>query len=295
MSELVGVFPTIPTPFTPDEEIDEPALRELLDNLLSRGVDGFVPIGSMGEFAYLSESERLHVMEICIDQVGDRGKLIIGTSAQSTRDTIRYTKAAAEAGADGVMIAAPWYGYPTDLELERHYRDVAQAADIPIVPYNNPFTTGGNIPPYVLAKLAEHEPNIRHCKETTFDVSRIMQILELTDKLTVLCGTDNMLLLSYMAGAKGLMTATSAIAPEICVKIHQLATAKQWEEARVLNARILPLGNFMETGRFTAYSKAAMAMSGLKVGSCRRPILPLNEEEQKRLEEVMAPILQPAS
>lgn len=287
MKQLAGVFPTIPTPFTPKEEINEEVLRNLVESLVRDGIDGILPVGSMGEGTSLDERERQRVVEICFDQVRGRVKIIIGSTAQTTRKAKQYVQEAAQFDAEAVMIAPPYYGFPTDAEIERHYREIAQSSSLPIIIYNNPYKTGGNIPPPLLAKLAEKEENLRYWKDSSSDVTRVSQVLAMTDRMTVFCGTDNLVLETYLAGGKGLMTAIAVVAPRLCVELHKHALAKEWEQARLINERLRPLGNFFETGRFTAYAKAAMEAAGLRVGPVRLPTLPLDENEQALLRSAM--------
>jgi 4-hydroxy-tetrahydrodipicolinate synthase len=288
---LSGVFPTIPTPFKADEEIDLDVLRSLIDRLIDEGVDGILPVGSMGEGPQLTEQERGNVLETCFDQVKGRTKIIIGASAPTTRQAIQYCKEAERLGANGVMILPPWYGFPSDLELERHFRDIGQSSGVPVVVYNNSYKTGADIPPAVLAKIAEAEPQVRNCKETSPDITRITQILAETDKMTVFCGTDNLLLETYFAGGKGVMTAIAVVAPELCMQLHKLAMEHRWDEAKEIGSRLAPLGTFFETGRFTPYAKAAMVEAGFPVGNPRLPTLPLDADELARLRRAMKALL----
>jgi 4-hydroxy-tetrahydrodipicolinate synthase len=291
MTDLAGVFPTIPTPFKHDEEIDEGVLRAMIDRLIDAGVDGILPVGSMGEGPMLTEEERRRVLDVCFDHVRRRVKIIVGASAHTTRGAIKFCKEAGQLGAVGVMIAPPWYGFPSDRELERHYRDIGQSSPVPVIVYNNPYKTGGNIAPAILAKLAETEPQVRHCKETSPDVTRIAQIFAETDKMSVFCGTDNLLLETYFAGGTGLMTAIAVVAPKQCIQLHKMAMEKRWEEARAISDQLLPLGTFFETGRFTAFAKAAMVEAGYPVGNPRLPMLPPDDDELSRLREAMKPLL----
>src|SRR4051812_2265465 len=125
-----GVYAVIPTPFHEDEELDLPTLRRLLDDLVGRGVHGIICTGSTGEVISLSPAERQRVVETTIEQVAGRVPVLVGSSANATRDVIAYSRAAQAAGAAGVMIVHPFYCLPTERELEGHYRAVAQAIDI---------------------------------------------------------------------------------------------------------------------------------------------------------------------
>lgn len=281
MVQLEGVFAVIPTPFTEDEEFDEPTLRRLVDDLLAHGVHGIIPTGSTGEVASLTEAERLQCVEVVMEQVDGRVPVVAGASANSTRDTIRYSRKAEEAGAAGVMIVHPYYCLPSELELERHYRDLAQSIGIPIMIYNNPFTTGVDMKPQQLARLAEAEPNLRYCKESSGDAARVGQILELTDKLTVLSGWDNLVLEHFLLGAKGWVAGSANLIPREAVELYRLAVVEgDWNQARVLYRRLYALLTILETtGKFVQYIKFGLAERGLSVGPPRRPMLRPEGEE----------------
>jgi 4-hydroxy-tetrahydrodipicolinate synthase len=280
----------LPTPFTPDEKkIDEPALRQHVEWLLKCGVKGLIPLGSTGEVASLTEPERGRVTEILMEQVAGRAKVVVGVSANATRDVVRYSRAAKTAGADGLMITHPYYCLPTARELERHYRDVAQSVDLPIIIYNNPFTTGVDMLPQAAANLANSEQNIKYIKESSADVARVGQILARTDKITVLCGWDNLALESYLLGARGWVAGIANLAPRECLDIHRLALARQWEQAREVYTQIYALATLLETsGRFVAYIKGGLDVRGQPVGTPLKPILPLDKEERATVTAAMA-------
>ncbi len=275
MSEpFEGVFAVIPTPFRDDEELDEQPLRRLLDDLVSQGVQGIICNGSTGEVASLSPAERQWVLETTVEQVAGRVPVLVGASANATRDVIHYSRAAQAAGAVGVMIVHPWYCLPGERELEAHYRDIAQAIDIPIMIYNNPWTTGVDMKPEQLARVAEAEPNIRYVKESSGDAARVGQILEATDKLTVFCGWDNLALEHFVGGARGWVAGSANVIPAECVALCQAALRDDWVEARRLYRQIYSMLTLVETsGQFIQLVKAGLAERGLPVGPPRRPLL----------------------
>jgi 4-hydroxy-tetrahydrodipicolinate synthase len=286
--EFEGIYAVIPTPFTDEEEVAELALRRLLDDLVGQGVQGIICNGSTGEVTSLSEAERRQVMEITLEQVAGRVPVLVGASANATRDVIRYSRAAQEAGAAGVMIVHPYYCLPSERELDGHYRDVAQSIDIPIMIYNNPWTTGVDMKPEQLARLAEAEPNIRYVKESSGDAARVGQILARTDRLTVFSGWDNLALEHFFAGARGWVAGSANVIPAECVELFRAVQRGDWDTARQVYRRIYELLTLVETsGQFVQLVKAGLAERGLPVGPPRRPLLLPEGEQRAQLREML--------
>ena len=168
--------------------------------------------------------------------------------------------------------------------------------ETPIVIYNNPFTTGIDMPPALLAKLGEAEPKIQYVKESSSDVARIGQIVSRTDQITVLCGWDNLALESYLAGARGWVAGLANLAPRECTELHKLALAREWEKAREVYGRISGLATLLETsGRFVAFVKGGLDVRGQPVGPPIKPIQPLDAEERKTVREAMKGLSEMAS
>jgi len=148
-----GAMVAIVTPFKNDQ-VDEKALRELIEFQITNGTDAIVPCGTTGESATLSHEEHDRVIEITIDAVKKRVPVIAGTGSNNTAEALRLTKHAYEAGADGALIVCPYYNRPTQEGLYQHFKVIAESVPIPIIPYNIPGRTGVNLLPDMVAKLA---------------------------------------------------------------------------------------------------------------------------------------------
>jgi len=260
-------------------------LRFLLDE---GGVHGVIPTGSTGEFAALSEAERKRVVEVTLDEVNGKVPVIAGAAAVSTRDTIMYSQFAEQAGADGVMIVAPYYCNPTQSELYEHYKSVAKKIRIPIMLYNNPHTSGVDMLPPLVARLAQID-NITHIKESTGDMHRVSQIMRLCgDKMTVMCGADDLALEMFAMGIRGWVAAPSNVIPKQCVKLYELAVVrKDMEKARELYFKILPFFAALESGQFVQYVKAALEILGRSIGAPRPPLRLPDKESYRELKKVL--------
>ena len=285
-----GVYAVICTPFGESAEVDEVALRSHVRFLVDEGgVQGIIPTGSTGEFAALSEQERKRVVDVVIDEIGGRVPVIVGSAAVSTRDTVIYSQYAQEAGADGLMVVAPYYCHPGEEELYEHYRTLAANIDIPIMVYNNPGTSGVDMQPSLIARLAGLDP-IRYVKESSGDMHRVAEIMRLCgDKMTIFCGSDNLALEMFAMGVQGWVAPPANFIPQLCVRIYRLAVVeKNMAQARDLYFKLLPLFNMLEsTGRYVQLVKAGLEMLGKPVGSPRRPLLPASEEECRQLKQIL--------
>lgn len=288
-----GVYAVVCTPFTEDEELDDATLRKHISFLLESGVHGIIPNGSTSEFAALSEAERKRAVEIAIDEVRGRVPVVVGAAAVSTRDTIAHARYAEEAGADGVMIVPPYYCHPTEREIYQHYRSVAESIDIPIMLYNNPWTSGVDMKPDLVARLAEIE-NVAYIKESSGDMKRVSEIFRLCgDRMRVFCGTDNLALEMFAVGVQGWVAAPANAIPKQCVRLYELAVVQRdLERARELYLRMLPYFAELESGQYVQYVKASLEILGRAIGVPRRPLLRPTDEDYRKLEALLAALPQ---
>ena len=176
MAQLEGVFAVSCTPFDAAGEVDERVLRRHVLWMLDEGVDGVIPTGSTGEFAFLSEDERRRVLAVTLEAAGGRVPVYAGAAACATRETVRHARHAEQAGADGVMIVSPYYGHLSQDELYHHFRAVSESIAIPVILYNNPGTTGSDVLAETVARLAELR-NIVAVKESTGEMQRVNEII----------------------------------------------------------------------------------------------------------------------
>ena len=172
MVKLSGTFAVMVTPFTQDEQLDEKGFRKNIDWYIEEGIHGVICAASTGEFANLSKEEHRKVIDITVDQVSGKVPGIAGTAANSTREAIEMTRYAKDAGANAVIIVAPFYGLPAQEELYEHYRVISDEVDIPIMIYNNPWYTGVDMMPSLVERLSAID-NISYVKESSADIKRV--------------------------------------------------------------------------------------------------------------------------
>jgi 4-hydroxy-tetrahydrodipicolinate synthase len=293
-----GVFVPFITPFTADDTIDVAALHDHIDFLVDSGVHGLIPAGSTGEGQSLSPDEYRLVIRESVDHTAGRVPVFAGCSANATRQVIANCNFAEEHGASGVMITHPFYSLPDEAELYHHYATVAGNVGIPIMVYNNPFTTGVDSKPELLGRLSQLE-HIESVKESSGDSSRIVSILEEShDRLIVFSGTDNQVLEHLSVGARGWVSGAANVIPRECVELYTLAVEGRAKEALELYRRLYDYLTVCETyGKFVQVAKLGVELSGRRAGPPRSPLLPLDAQltartraALDRAERVAAPV-----
>lgn len=277
---MEGVFVPHVTPFDENEEIDEPALRELVDHFIKAGLDGLVSLGSNGEFPYLSFEERLRVVEIVLDEANGRVQVIAGATENSTREALRLGRALLDLGADALLIGPPYYFKPSGEELFAHYSALAERLDGKILLYNVPKFTGINVPIDIIERLADEHSNIVGIKDSSGSMGRITELVRrLGDRFSILAGTADVMHPSWMIGAHGAIVAVANVAPELCVELWRAFREGNHQKAKELQLRV-NLINEVVVKKYNQISavKAAMEMRGLRAGKPRPPSLPLDRE-----------------
>ncbi len=286
-SMLKGVVAALVTPMTAKEELDLDRLGEIVNHLIGEGVQGLAPLGSTGEYYALRPGERKAVVKATLEAAAERVPVIVGVNAGSTREVVEYACEAQALGADGILLAAPYYSLPTANELFEHFRIVNEAIGIPIMLYNYPGRTGVDMTPALIERLAELE-NIRYVKESTGDITRVGEILRRTGgKMAVFCGCDTLALESLRLGAVGWVGGVVNVLPKEHVQLFELACDEtDGLAAETLYRRLLPILSVMEgEGKYTQFVKAGCELVGRPVGPPRRPLLPPTPEEIGRLRQ----------
>ncbi len=285
-----GVFPALITPFQRNagKDLDVDGLRSNIAFLLKSGVHGLVPCGSTGESATLSSAEHEKVVEVTLEEAGGKVPVLAGTGSNNTSEAIRFTKAAKDAGADGVLVISPYYNKPNRSGLIKHYHALADL-DIPVVIYNIPGRTGQNLAPDLIAELADH-PGIVGVKEASGDINQISTIIELTlDKdFTVVSGDDGMTLPILGLGGGGVISVVANIMPKPMIEMYNAAKKGDFETARTIHYNLAPLikALFVETNPVPI--KKATEIRGMAAGPVRLPLDEACEATVQKLQEVLA-------
>jgi 4-hydroxy-tetrahydrodipicolinate synthase len=281
-----GMYTALVTPFR-DGGLDEPALRRLVERQIEAGVDGLVPCGSTGESATLSHPEHARVIEIVVEAAAGRVPVLAGAGSNSTREAVLMTFLAKEAGASGALHISPYYNKPTQEGVVAHFTEIARETDFPLVPYNIPGRTASNLLPETLARLAEIE-QVVGVKEACGDIVQIAHVLAACPAgFAVLSGDDAMTLPLMAIGGRGVISTSSNVAPEAMVELVRGAQSGDWERARAVHYRLLPLFDalFCETNPIPV--KAAVAMLGLCGDEIRLPLTPISPSGRDRVQAAL--------
>src|SRR5215470_4025444 len=294
--DLSGIFPALTTPFTGDGSVSLADLKHNIQQYNRTGLAGYVVIGSTGESVLLSKSEAESALITVKEEAGPGKKLIAGTGAESTAETIERTKRAAELGYDVALVKTPYYYKPAykPENYMAHYRRVADASPIPVMLYSVPQFTGVALEAPEVAKLAEH-PNIIGIKESSGNVQRVAEIIaSVLPDFQVLVGSASTLYPSLTIGARGAILALGSALPERCVALYELFRNGQHEKTRELQEVILRASKLIVSECGIPGVKYVMDQRGYRGGVPRLPLLPLHDEQKKRLNAFLE-TLEPAA
>ena len=284
---FTGTGTALVTPFRVDGSLDEPALRALIKRQIDAGIGFLVPCGTTGESPTLTHEEHLRVVEITVELAKGKVPVLAGAGGYNTAEVIALARELATLGADGILSVTPYYNKPTQEGLFQHYRAIAEAVPLPIILYSVQGRTGVNIEPTTVKRLAEIE-NIVGIKEASGNVSQMAAILNaVPDDFIVLSGDDALTLPLTALGGGGVISVVSNEIPTEMSRLTRLAMQGDFQGARAIHRRYLPLMevNFAESNPIPV--KAAMAEMGLLEPVWRLPLVPPRAENQARIRAVL--------
>lgn len=287
---LSGVFPALTTPFADDGSVSVEAIRHNIRKYNDTGIAGYTVIGSTGESVLLSRKEIDTVMSAVKEAAAPGLKLIAGTGAESTAETIERTKRAAELGYQVALVKTPYY-YKPAYKAENyiaHFRRVADASPIPVMLYSVPQFTGVVLEAPEVAKLAEH-PNIIGMKESSGIVQRAAEIsASAPSSFQLLVGSASMLFPSMAVGAVGAILALASALPEYCVAVHEAGKSGDMQRGREVQLALLDASKVIVSQGGIPGVKYTMDLRGYRGGAPRLPLLPPREDQKKAIREVLA-------
>jgi len=293
---LSGVFPALTTPFDADGQVSLPDLKHNFHKYNGTDLAGYVVMGSTGESVLLSKTEMENVLATARDAASRDKKLIAGTGAESTAETIERTKHAAQLGYHAALVKTPYYYKPMYKPevYVAHYCRVADASPIPVLLYSVPQFTGVALEPPEIAKLAEH-PNIIGIKDSAGNVHRVAETIgSVPPAFQVLVGSAATVYPSLTIGARGAILALASALPEKCVALYELFRQGHHEKARELQGMLLKASKLIVSECGIAGVKYVMDQRGYRGGLPRLPLAPLHDEQKKRLSAFLE-TLEPAA
>lgn len=281
--EVKGIIASLPTPFTPRNELDEEGLKSNVRFLIENGVHVLAPATTTGEFWALSDSEYVRLVELVVSEAKGRIPVIAGVGSNNTLLAMRFAKVAKDLGADGIFVVPPYYNRPTQEGLYQHFKAVLDAVDIPTIIYNEPLRAAVNMSVDVTCRLFKEYSNIIGLKEA--DSAQIHREVAQTDGKLPIFVVDLTFLPSLAIGATGVVSVAANIVPKQMVNLYNHFQQNKIEEARRLHYFLLPLfeGGVLFSETNPGPLKEAMNFMGLAAGLPRLPLVRMCEENRKRL------------
>lgn len=282
-----GALTALVTPFK-NEALDEEAYRNFIEFQITEGIHGLVPCGTTGESATLSHEEHERVIEICIDQAKGRVPVLAGAGSNNTAEAIRLTRFAQKSGANGALLITPYYNKPTQEGLYRHYKAIAEAVEMPLVPYNVPGRTGCNLLPETLARLAKEFSHIVGVKEATGDMAQGSKALSSCPAgFSVLSGDDFTALPLMALGGKGVISVTSNIVPGRMAAMCNAFNKGDIAGAARIHHELFPLHEAMFFESNPIPAKTALNLMGKMEAELRLPLCPMGAAAKEKLQGVL--------
>lgn len=282
-----GIIPALVTPFTTDGNVDESALRRLVRRTIDGGCHGVFCLGSNGEFFSLTEEEKVFITTIVVDEAGGEVPIYAGTGGNSTDETIQLTERMAKIGVAAVSVITPYFVKLSQEELIKHYEEIADSVDLPIILYNIPNLTGNMLLPETVATISKKD-NIIAIKDSSGNFDHILQLIELVNpKFSVLIGTDSLILPGLMSGAQGAIAATANLLPQVVVQIYEKWKIGDLKGAAEEQRDLRYIRNAFKLGTMPSVLKEALKEAGMDVGKPRSPVQPVSEIVKRKVQLII--------
>lgn len=277
------------TPFNTDGSINYEAGADFADWLLANGSDGLVVEGSTGEAATMDMDEKIKFMQTIVARVNGRAKIVAGAGTNCTASTIDLVKKMEACGVDGVLVVGPYYNKPTQEGYYQHFAAVAKATKLPIIVYNVPGRTGGNIAPETVARLAADFSNIVAIKEAAGNVAQTAELYRvLPEDFSIYSGDDGLILPFLSVGACGLISVLANVNGNILQQLMQAYSEGRVKDAADINKVMVPLAKAMFIESNPIPIKAAVTkVTGIEAGAPRLPLTPISAAAEAKLDAAL--------
>jgi 4-hydroxy-tetrahydrodipicolinate synthase len=283
-----GVFPYLVSPIAADGRVDEAVLRRLVDHVVAAGVHGVAPLGSTGEFAYLTWEQRRRVVEVVVDASAGRVPVVAGVAATTTVEACRQAREMERIGVDGIIAVLDAYFPVPEDGVVAYFTAVAEAVRLPVVIYTNPTFQRADLTVPAIVRLAE-VPNIRYLKEASTNTGRLLSIIDrVGDRLAVFAASSHIPVAVMLIGGAGWMAGPACLVPKLSVELYDLAAAGRWTEAVALQRRLWPVNEVFAKYALAACVKGGLEMMGFDVGPPLPPQAPLDDRGRAEVRAVLA-------
>ena len=283
-----GVFPYLVSPIAPSGEVMTDVLTELVEHLIDQGVHGLTPLGSTGEFAYMSGAQRRRVVEVVLEAAQGRVPVVAGVAAMGTAEAVAQARDFAAMGVDGILAIMQYYFPIPAVGVVDYFSQIAAAVECPVVLYTNPSFQGGDLTPALVRKLAE-VPNIQYLKDASTNTGRLLTIMNgVGDRLKIFSASAHIPLAVMLIGGVGWMAGPACVVPAQSVRLYELAKAEKWGEAMDLQRDLWRINEVFAKYSLAACIKAGLQMQGFAVGDPLSPQQPLTPQERDQVAAVLA-------
>ena len=289
MTDFHGVFPYLVSPIDAQGRILTDVLGRLASDLIKAGVHGLTPLGSTGEFAYLSREQRAAVVRSTIEAAGKRAPVIAGVASTSTADAVEQAKSYQALGADGILAILEAYFPLKDAQIESYFRAIADAVDIPVVLYTNPQFQRSDLTLDVIARLSTHL-RIQYIKDASTNTGRLLSIMNRCPAIKVFSASAHIPAAVMLIGGVGWMAGPACIVPRQSVKLYELCRAGKWPQAMTLQRELWRINEAFARFNLAACIKAGLQIQGYAVGDPVPPQAVLTPEERKVVEGILADV-----
>jgi len=289
MTDFHGVFPYLVSPIDGDGKIKTDVLGRLASDLIKAGVHGLTPLGSTGEFAYLTREQRTAVVQATIEAANKRVPVVAGVASTSTADAVAQAKHYQKLGADGILAILEAYFPLKDAPIKSYFRAIADAVDIPVVLYTNPQFQRSDLTLDVIARLSEH-PRIRYIKDASTNTGRLLSIMNRAPQMKVFSASAHIPAAVMLIGGVGWMAGPANIVPRQSVRLYNLCRAEKWPEAMALQRELWRINEAFARFNLAACVKAGLQIQGYAVGDPVPPQAALSADDRKAVEGILADV-----
>jgi 4-hydroxy-tetrahydrodipicolinate synthase len=285
--ELHGVFPYLVTPLDGSGQVKRDVLERLVEHLIEAGVHGLTPLGSTGEFAYLTREQRLAVVETTVKAARGRVPVLAGVASTATADAVDLAREVMALGADGVLAVLESYFPISDEGVESYFKAIAAVVEGPVVLYTNPQFQRSDLSIPVLKRLSD-VPNIRYLKDASTNTGRLLSIMNATDgRMRIFAASAHIPACVMLIGGVGWMAGPACVVPRQSVRLYELAKAGDWTGAMTLQRELWAVNQAFARYSLAACIKAGLELQGFAVGAPIAPQVPLDDAAREDIRRIL--------
>lgn len=282
-TDLRGVIPYLPTPLDGAGRVDGAAVARLCEHLIAAGVHGLCPLGSTGEFAYLTAEQKQAMIEAVVAAAAGRVPVVAGVAATATAEAVRQARAAEAAGADGILAIMEAYFPVSEADTVAYFEAVAEATGLPVTLYTNPNFQRSDLSVPAIERLSHH-PRIRYLKDASTNTGRLLTVMgRCGDRLGIFAASSHITAAVMLIGGLGWMAGPSCLVPAASVRLYDLCRAGDWDAAMALQRQLWPMNELFARYNLAATVKAGLRLQGLECGEPLPPQAPVPGEGRAAL------------